>query len=220
MARLIDSLERFKVSVWVKVLWRLKPSARLEAIRRFEFTEDDSAWQLLRGAHVAKNPTEAAVLFSQAIEETKHAEEFRRLYADLSGKKVRRLSLERTALVTNPEDIDRLFAECAVGEASAAERFKALARSEFDPRMKRLLLRILADEAAHVTNAENQISENPQRSKTEKSIRRRRLKEAWLRSGRELTGSLSTLLVAIVYFALGGWFRGIARRRLGYGRSR
>jgi len=221
VTRLIDwimeTFDYLKVALLVRIGWRLFPGKFTEAIRRFEATEEDSSWHLLRGAVHATDPRHRAELFEQALEEISHAEEFRHFYRQYTGAKIRRMQEEKRILFGKNETW-RLFAFCLVGENDAAERFGKIAAQNFSPELNRLLKRILADEKGHQKKAETLLAEcgvsETAMNREILAIRLRRLREAWLRSGRQIADLVASIILTVVYLLFSGPFCMIARRRL------
>ncbi len=214
---LLELFDTIKVSILVNFGWRLLPGKFREAIRRFEATEEDSSWHLLRGAMHTDNSVHRAELFEQALEEISHAEEFRSFFLAHTGERIRRLQEEKRVLFQKNETW-KLFAFCLIGENDAAVRFEKIAANQYSPGLDRLLKRILADEKGHQKKAELLLSGAGLAPDTvhreTRRIRLVRFRDAWLRSGRQIADLVSSVLLAFVYFVFSGPFALVARRRL------
>src|SRR5947209_5843300 len=119
-------LDRVFVRLLITLRWRRSPERLLGSIRDFEATEDDSAWHLLQASQQERKPLLRARLFTQALEESHHAEVFRSLYRSLSGEALRKRSVPRKRLFSAAEGW-KLLVFCAVGERAAARRFQSIA---------------------------------------------------------------------------------------------
>ena len=208
MLALIDNLF-VKVVMWLG--WKQNDSRILESISNFEATEDDSAWHLLKASEAAlthnADPKTAAQLFEQSLEESHHAEVFRALYKQMSGKALNKESVERVPLYP-PNELWKLFVFCAVGEKSAAQRFNSIAINLPESEFKTSLAKIIEEESGHVHLAEDLFDKT---SKTEFEIKKEmtkikltRASQSWMRIGRKITEFLSVLILKSFYYLLGG----------------
>ena len=207
---ILNSLDRRTVRLVLRLKWKHSQKAVAERIRAFEATEDDSAWQLLYACGRIENPKVKAQLFMQAMEEMHHAEVFRGLYEESSGSKLRKMSVPRKAIFQEGAAW-KLFAYCAVGEASAARRFQHIADGLPAGPFQSSLRKILKEEEGHVELAADLGSLT---GKTDGEIKRElarvklvRAWESWLRLGRNLTNFMSRSLLSITYFGMGWWLK-------------
>jgi rubrerythrin len=207
---LVQTLDRWMVGLLVRTGWKKDNHKVLERIQAFEATEDDSAWQLLYAASRLSAPKMKAQLFLQALEETHHAEIFRSLYRQSSGHALQKTSVERRPLL-RPREPWKLFAYFAVGEKSAARRFRLIAEQLDDGPFRRSLVKILEEEEGHIEIAGELVrmtGQTPEAIATElKSVRVRRACETWLRLGRHITSAISRALMTGVFFLMGGLIR-------------
>jgi hypothetical protein len=210
VAGFINQLDRGLVRLVLLLRWKRESGAAEERIRAFEATEDDSAWQLLHACTRIADPSVKARLFLQAMEEAHHAEVFRGLYEESSGKKLRKLQVVRKPIF-QPEAPWKLFAYCAVGEAAAASRFRHIAEALPPGRFREALQKILAEEEGHIGLAEALVSLSGRTAgEVNAEIARIRLVrawESWLRFGRGLSGLVSRGLLNASYFLMGWWLR-------------
>jgi len=213
---MFHAAERLKVRFMVLVRWKLSLQRKLESLRLFEATEDDSAWQLLRASEHLQETHLKAELFGQIMEETFHADEFRRVYQELSGKKMEKLLTEKKPLYP-PHQAKSIFAYCLIGEASAAQRFSHLAEVLSDDALKQALQRILSDEVGHIHKAQEILKNfdlKPEEVKRKLlEIRLKRLAERWLRMGRQITDFAADVFLSIIYFCGVGPFAGLMKMR-------
>lgn len=219
---MLSWVEPLKVRLLVKYNWGLSKARYLESLRLFSATEADSAWQLLYAADRVADPAQRADLFGQVLEETSHAEMFKRLYNEASPRQLVPAQYEREALYWDKDDMWRFFVYCWVGEQDAADRFTHIRNATDDPRLAETLDRILADEVGHVHGAQELLKElgiTPEQLKGERRrIRLRRAWESWLRTGRTLSDAASTALLSAVYYLVGPLAARAARGR--FSRSR
>lgn len=207
---IIHRLDRWVVRMVLLVQWKGNSRLVEERIRVFEATEDDSSWQLIHAAKSISNPKMKADLFLQSLEEAHHAEVFRGLYQESSGKKLKKMNVARNPIF-QPQAPWKLFAYCAVGESAAASRFRHIAESLPEGSFKRSLEKILQEEEGHIELAEDLVSLTGQDQRLVdqeiRAIRLRRAWEAWLRAGRTITQALSRALLSLTYFAIGWWLK-------------
>ncbi|MCO5143681.1 MAG: ferritin-like domain-containing protein [Oligoflexia bacterium] len=207
-------LERLKVNLMTRFAWK-KPGPRLaETLVKFEATEEDSSWHLLQGLKQEKDCQKKAKLFQQVLEEFRHAEEFQFLYKEIFAKKLKSLKEERQELFRKTE-VWKLYAFCRIGEESAAKRFAHIIEADCEPRMKRVLKRIVADEEGHIEEADVLLDVLPIHEVTAelRRIRLKRFKESWMRMGRHLTGIIGKSLLLGFYFGIGWAFSKTANAR-------
>jgi rubrerythrin len=200
---MFKKLEKFKVCFIVTVVWRLLPSKKIEMIKHYESTEDDSAWQLLLGMKNISNPSQKAELFAQAMEEAHHAELFRKLYQYETGLSIHKIFYPKKALYNDPSNMWRLFIYCLVGEEAAAQRFDYISEYLEEGLMKKTLSSIVQDEIGHIHKAKELIKVEGQSKqvihKEINSIKLARFKESWLRSGRQITTLVTDFLLTAIY---------------------
>lgn len=206
---MLEVVERSKVRFLVWFRWKLSERKMIESLCLFENTEDDSAWQLLRACEQLTDATLRAELFNQVMEETFHAEEFRRVHRLLTGKKMEKLSFEKKPLVED-ENAHDIFIHCWVGEESAAQRFKNIALSLEPGPLKSMLERVVSDEIGHIHKAQELLQLLPLSSRQlqfkKKSVQIQRAIQHWLRMGRVLTDFVANLFLDSFYYAIAGLF--------------
>lgn len=207
---IIHRLDRWVVRMVLLFQWRGNNHLVEERIRVFEATEDDSSWQLLHAAQSIRDPKMKADLFLQSMEEAHHAEVFRGLYQESSGRKLKKMNVARNPIF-DPQAPWKLFAYCAVGESAAASRFRHIAEALPAGSFKRSLEKILEEEEGHIELAEDLVSLTGQDQRLVnreiRAIRARRAWEAWLRAGRTITQAVSRGLLSLTYFAIGWWLK-------------
>jgi hypothetical protein len=210
IATLTNEFDRIFVKLLVRGGWKNSPARISKRIQSFEATEDDSAWQLLHAASRLKDPRIKAQLFLQAMEEAHHAEIFRALYKQTSGTQLTKVSVERKPIYYGQEAW-KLFAFFAVGEKSAARRFRSIADQLEDGPFRTSLTKILEEEEGHVEMANELTSVTGQSAKAIRQelmlVKLRRAGEAWLRLGRHLTSIISRVLLNIAYYTIGATIR-------------
>lgn len=206
---MIQAAERTKVQFLVWWQWKRSDRRLLQSLRLFENTEDDSAWQLLRASEEISEAHLKAELFAQIMEETFHAEEFRRVYKELSHEPMNKISFEKKALFHGPKAY-QIFAYCLIGEDSAAKRFQNIAASLEPGPLKSMLERVVSDEVGHIHKARELLgwlSLSPLELKKQLfRIRLERGYEHWLRLGRKITDLLSEGLLSLLYYSVAGIF--------------
>jgi len=216
---LSDWLEALRVKILVKLTWGLSRERYLDSLRLFSATEADSAWQLLYAADRVDDPEQRADLLGQVLEETHHAELFKRLYNENSDRQLVPARYEREALYWDKAEMWKFFIYCYVGEEAAATRFTHIKNASTDARLNAVLASILADEVGHVHGAEEAISDLPiskEQFKSEtRKIRLKRLWEAWLRTGRNLSDLASSAILSALYYPVGLAGAPIARGKTG-----
>ena len=207
---LLRCFDKIKIYIIVNFLWKIIPSKKLETLRNFEATEDDSAWQLLNGIKITSDSSEKAEFFLQALEENHHAELFRELCKKYGHGKFQKYFSEKKPLYSLKEDSWRMPIYCLVGEKAAAERFQNIIDVSQNSLLRVNLQKIVSDEVGHIHKAEEQIKIDGKSKKevsTEmKKIIRKRYLEAWMRSGRRITGLLINTLLFIIYITFGSIF--------------
>lgn len=213
---LLHLIETYKVRLLVQLRWKLFPRTLLQSIQLFEATEDDSAWQLLRATQFVRKPHLKAELFQQVMEEAFHAQEFRRIYQTLTKDKLLKLKLEKKALY-NEKEIYKIFPYCLVGEQSAAERFHSIGKALDPGPLRSLFQRIVSDEVGHIHKAQELVDileiNNKEMNRLVQEIRWQRMKESWLRSGRQITNSIADLFLSLVFWLFVGFFAFFRLRR-------
>ena len=215
MLRLI---ERMKVKVLVLLTWKLSSAKRLESLRLFASTEDDSAWQLRYAEERLDDPEVRADLFGQILEERRHAELFAQLYNRMSPRPLVWAKYEREPLYERKEDMDKFFVYCLIGERAAVERFVNIRDSLEEGPIKHTLNEILQDEAGHVHDAAESVESGKLSSaEVKKQIRIivwTRRWEAWLRMGRHVSSIVSAIILSAVYYVIGAAFVLPIRRKM------
>lgn len=215
---MLNLIEKIKVFIMVRIIWNVFPSKKLEMIRQYEATEDDSAWQLLYGMKQIDDPGQKAELFTQALEEAHHAELFRELYKKETKQKLHKVSYEKKPLYAQKKHAWKLFVYCLIGEESAAKRFDHIANHLPQGAMRSTLQGIVADEIGHIHKAKELINvEGIAQDKIAKEINQinlRRFKEAWMRSGRHITTWITDMLLLCLYFILVPFFAVMKNRSL------
>lgn len=204
-----SNLDRWAVRLVLSLHWR-KSSVVAERIKTFEATEDDSAWQLLHACTKIEAPKMRAKLFLQAMEEMHHAEVFRALYKQTSGKTLDKIKVPRKALFQSQEPW-KLLAYCAIGESSAARRFRHIAEHLDAGPFQTSLQKILEEEEGHIELA-NHLVEDTGASASQVRWELRRIQavrvwESWLRIGRTVTAFTSRIFLSLTYFGIGSWLR-------------
>ncbi len=211
---MFQAAERLKVQIMVWGRWRFSQHQMLESLRLFEATEEDSAWQLLQATEHLPESHLKAELFGQIMEESFHAEEFRRVYKELSGKSMERLQTQKRPLYPSTE-AKSIFAYCLIGEASAAQRFSHIASALKDGPLKQTLNRILSDEVGHIHKAQEILETLEMRPQTLKKkllqIQFQRTFESWLRMGRQITDVVANLFLIGFYYIFTGLFAGLLK---------
>lgn len=200
-------IEIIKVWFSIKIIWKVFPKKIPAAIRLYEATEDDSAWQLLYGMKLVEDHKKRAELFAQAVEETHHGELFRNLHAEMFQEKFHKFTNKKFPLYRGKENAWRLFVYCLIGEADAAERFDQIQKFLPEGPFKNVLKQIVADEIGHIHKAKLLLKadgkNNREINKEIQKITWNRLKEGWMRAGRQVTSFIIDLLLTIIYFVMG-----------------
>lgn len=207
---IVNRLDRGIVRLVLLLCWKRNHEAAAERIRAFEATEDDSSWQLLFACERMDDPQVKARLFLQSMEEAHHAEVFRGLYQQASGRKLRKLNVPRKPIFRAGEAW-RMFAYCAVGEAAAARRFRGIADALPEGEFQTALRKILEEEEGHIGLAEDLVGLTGKCATEVKReiarIKTVRAWEAWLRVGRGVTNLASRVLLNVAYFTMGWWLK-------------
>lgn len=211
------TLETWRVKLMVRLGWRNR-GAVAEAIQGFTATEADGVWHLHRGLARIRDPKQRAILFTHSLEEEAHAEAFAATYAQYADRAITPPSFEREDLYPATAPAWKTIAYVHVGEDDATERFRAIAQALDDGPLRQVITRVVGDEDGHVGLTHRMLL---QLGATESQIRneaiRVRMKrawEAWLRNGQRVVDWFATGLLSTLYFVLGPFFTGAARRKL------
>jgi hypothetical protein len=205
-------------------IWRAFPGRRLLSLRRYADAELDSGWQLLRALPHFEDPTVRSCLFCHALEEFGHARLFEELLERGGGGLLSRTVHGREPLLPErPTDEERsdFLAYFHVGEREVFGDFSALSRAPLDPALREVFARIVREEEGHDEGALALLK----RTDGGKDQRWRLLRQRWRRDWegtmrflRRADGPLFVSL-AVVYYALGGFFYRGLRRRMELGRE-
>jgi rubrerythrin len=214
---MLNVIERLKVQLSVRFAWTSN-RRRAEAIRGFQATEADGVWHLHRGMRQLADPKQRAVVFTHGLEEESHADEFAAVYKQYGDHVLTPLYFEREDLYAQAAAPWKTFAFVHVGEQDATQRFRFL-RDALEPGpLKSSLDKIIDDESGHVDLTSSMLTKlgaKPNEIRREvQRVRTARLWERWMRLGKRVVDQFATLLLSILYFAVGPLVAATARRRL------
>lgn len=219
MSILLNFLEKLKIWLAVRLVWRFKGTLP-EAVRAFQATEADGVWHLHRGLRNLRNPRHRAILFAHSLEEESHAEAFAHIYRDYGDRPFAPASYEREDLYGPDEPGWKIFAFVHVGEEDATNRFRYIHRYLDDGSFKQALAKIIHDEEGHIDLTHRMLLDL---GATEGAIRRQVIKvrlvrawQQWLRVGKRVVDKLASVLLSIVYFLIGPLLYLSARNKLAH----
>ena len=212
---MLNFFDKVKIFIATNVVWKIIPTKKLETLRMFEATEDDSSWQLLCGMNLVESHWEKAELFVQAIEEAHHAELFRQLFNSESSLKFIKVQTEKRLLYTKKSDSWKLPIYCLIGEDAAVKRFQNIVDVSKNEGINKTLKKIIADEVGHIHKAKELIKvdgkDQKEVNREMRKILRQRFYESWLRSGRKITDLVVSVILLLIYLFPGGLFAQILR---------
>ena len=210
------SIKALKVWLLLRLSWKFRPTVQKEAIKRFAQIEADSSWQLLGAYEQADCLATRADLLQQAIEERHHSSLFSEVYETLVEYPEPVVHQPRKSIVPSP--FWKFFAYCYVGESAAAERFLLIYKNLSPGLLKTVLKQILRDEAGHVETAAGLAKEFDvpleEFNREVRRVRRQRLTESWMRSGRRVTGFFAKLWLGFCYVLLAPFCVFAAKKKL------
>jgi len=213
-------IEKIKTWIAVKIFWR-KEDNFLNSIVSFSSTEADGVWHLHRtlSSGVIKCSKQRALLFAQIIEETHHADVFRKIYNEYTNLPFVPQHFERMDIYKDKDAIKTLH-YVHVGEDDATTRFYLISKY-LDKKHKsliRALKKILVDEEKHIHLSDNLLLDlglsKKELKKTYASIRLRRRWENWLRIGKNVVNHFSNIILSLIYFLVIPFFYIFAKRKL------
>lgn len=220
MARRLRWFERLVVRATVRLGWA-RPAHMADAIRGFQATEADGVWHLHRALERIEDPKVRAIVFTHSLEEESHADDFAAVYRHTTGRSIPPPSFEREELYDPSEPVWKSFAFVHVGEDDATERFRAIRDSLPEGRFQQALTSIVRDEDQHIGLTHGllaRLGATPADVRREvRRVRLRRALAAWMRVGRRVVDAVATVLLSVIYFALGPFGALAARRRMGGG---
>lgn len=215
---MISLIERVKVWLSLRVLWKANPELKFEAIRNFQATEADGVFHLLRGVRRTPTAKEKAILISHIIEEESHADIFASVYSRESNRAMVPSFFERENLYSESDPLWKLIAYVHVGEDDATLRFNEMLRFLDDGPLKSALEKIVRDEEGHIGLTEQlagKMGASPRQLRGEAlRVRLRRLKSQWFRMGERVINHLSSVLLAMTYLVFGLLLAPSARKKL------
>jgi rubrerythrin len=210
-------LETIRVKVAIAVGWKIG-NRKAEAIRGFQATEADGVWHLHRVMAAINDPEIKAFLFTHSLEEETHAEEFASIYQRYTDHAIPPATYERNDLLSDGDPIWKALAFVHVGEEDATARFGLLTSNLGPEPLRDSLAQIVEDEEGHVDLTEQILlklgATQAEIRKEYGRVRRRRLWEEWLRSGRRVVNLIAEGLLSIAYFGLAPLVFLSARRAL------
>jgi hypothetical protein len=187
------------VRLFTRSIWRQSPHAAEDAFRRFSEAESDSGWQFLQAMRDAQDPQLRAYLFTNSLEEFRHAE----LFAGLSGDAPsRRPSRFREKVYDG--NLPLFLARVHVAESNIYRQFNAYAEAG-GPSLRDVVKTVMDDEQHHQENALDALADIS--GTTSKVLERRARFESFVKGWLGFTRSLHTtfvnaLLTAVFYPAL------------------
>ena len=215
---MLKHLEALRIWLVVRLVWS-SPRRMADAVRGFQATEADGVWHLHRGLRRVTDPKQRAVLFTHSLEEEAHAEAFGYVYRDMAKQVLPPPTYEREDIYAADAPLWRSVAFVHVGEEDATERFRNLYDALPEGDLKRVLVRIVADEDTHVGLTERMLAEM---GATPDEVRRAylqvrlgRLWEMWLRGGKRVVDAVASVILSAAYLVLGVFLTEPSRARLG-----
>jgi hypothetical protein len=170
-------------------------------------TEADSAWHFLDALSHVDQVGIRARLFNNALEETHHAALFAAAAQDHARNPIQVPIRERAAIFDPGKGLRQFYAFVYVGEKDVYEQFDAYATAIDADSVKRIFSNLKEDEHGHMQFAEQRLTLlDPKQTEVirqVRSIRRRRLFEAWARGWRRVADLAGTLLLTGLYLTFG-----------------
>ena len=217
-----DAPARFLLRFLAPLIWRndLKVAAKLEG---FASTEAGSALDMLKAAELTEDPRLRKLFFRHAMDEARHAQQFRDCARQLAVDSRQAASEYNLIHATRQNLLEQLGLVRFVAFVYLAERrgelqFRALQEHFRDrPQLQSLFARIGKDEQFHVAYSHQLLEgwraqgQGPQVRRAIRSIQLNRALDAWKRSGHIWGDLLTRLLLSVVYFAVLPVFTIVAR---------
>ena len=184
------------VRLFTRSIWRQSPQLAQDAFRRFADAESDSGWQFLQAMRHADDPALRGYLFTNSLEEFRHAE----LFAGLSGDaEERRPSRFRERVYDG--DLPLFLARVHVAENNIYRQFNAYAEAG-GPMLRDVVKTVMDDEQHHQENALEALADllGPKAKRLERRAHFESFVKGWLGFTRSLhTAFVGALLSAVFY---------------------
>jgi hypothetical protein len=185
-----------------------------EILARFQAIEADGVWHLLRVFERA-NTRDKVNVFAHIVEEASHADQFSYLAKKNSPLPVYFPQTERVDLYPPSVPLWKTLAFVHVGEVDATNQFRAIIKNLPEGELQKSFSGIVLDESGHVGLTEQVAlsigASHRQLKLGTLSVRTRRFREAWMRSGQRMGNGLTYLLLSTIYWILVPVFTPFAR---------
>jgi rubrerythrin len=209
------------------LVWRISPKRKLAALQEFSNTELDSGWQSLYALKHLKDPKAKAALFHHALEEFYHADLFSHLQSSYSDVPLNQPVFTREAVLVDGGDKNAMLdflVEVYVGESEINRDFAKYAKAPVDESIRALFRQIKAEEEGHEDLSRELLLQyaDGDEGKLRWLIFKKQLSFAYKRYERSVQGFghfMLSLWLAIIYYAFGGFFFGLLRKRLRFSRE-
>jgi rubrerythrin len=204
-------LNHFLIKTLTPVVWKFLPSRKTQAIVRFSIIERDSAVQLLECLKFIEDSKIKADLFQHVLEEFHHSDLFEELAKSLSEKNLK-LSIDSRENVINHnsthEDFLRFYSYAHVGESDVNEDFEIYARATRDQNIRRIFLKVAADENRHEIGTDQILLElcGNDKKKVQSLVivsKLKRMYKTYTIGMRNIGQVFFNCYLAIIYFAFG-----------------
>ncbi|WP_374674251.1 hypothetical protein [Ideonella sp.] len=205
---MLTSIRNCTIRWLLPLAWRHHPGRAALALRRFGDTEADSGWQYLCALGHAQDPALQRMLFSNVLEELRHADYFLAAAHQLATRRLHLPAAARQRLVRSPADLPYFLAYAHECERSIHGQFDAFAAACHMPEVAEVFRRISEDEQTHESEALGFLhrSMGEEVAVVRRWVRRAkwaRLYEAWMRGSQRMGDAMFGLVLSAVFFAFG-----------------
>lgn len=211
-------IKKMGIRTITTVSWRFSRKRLSRGLHRFSQVEADSAWQILHALNAADDPSHKAKLFTNALEEIRHAELFSRLARHYSEFPLPLDTPRRKQLYDPNTGLTDFEVNLFLGEAAVHDQFLSYANASPLQRIREVFLSVREDEADHRSSAYAELARLAAgEARARRLIRRSRMKQlyhAWLRFGEAIGNFVFSLLLSVIYFLSAPIFGWLCRRRM------
>lgn len=189
------------------IAWSRGPDHPARTLKRFGDTESDSGWQYLQALQHTDDPGLKRMLFSNVMEEFRHADYFYGAAHQLARERLHSAAQARTPLVQAPKDLPYFLAYAHECERSVHEQFDAYAGACSLPEVADVFRRICSDEEDHEAQAHAFLCEQVGSAGVARRLvwkaKATRLYEAWMRGSQRMGDVMFGVMLSAVFFAFG-----------------
>lgn len=189
------------------VAWSRINDHPARTLKKFGDTEADSGWQYLQALEHADDHGLKRMLFSNVMEEYRHADYFFAAAHQLASSRLHSAAVARKRLVNERSDMPYFLAYAHECERSIHGQFDSFAEASRLPAVSEVFRRICADEKDHEVEAFDFLVKHV----GSESIARRfvvraklsRMYEAWMRGSERIGDAMFGLVLSLVFFSFG-----------------